>query len=75
MEAATQLVTPNRREFESSGKMSCLGRIRRELDLLVPPSGRKKQPPRYTGYMALITEVIESQSMVGKNRSSDQIPQ
>ena len=35
----------------------------------------KKQTERYTGYMALMTKVVDSQSMVGKNKSSKRVLQ
>lgn len=47
-----------------------LREVRRELSLHI-----KKQTHRYTGYMALMTKEVDSQSMVGKNRSSKQVSQ
>ena len=35
----------------------------------------KKQTPRYTGYIEIMTKVVKSQSMVGKNEPSKQVPQ
>lgn len=64
-------------ESLTSGQRICLREIRRELDLPESPTARSNshRGTHCIGYMALMTKVIGSQSMVGKNRASNQIPQ
>ena len=79
--------SPRRVEATTQSKTPNIGRVRAKwVEILVKgdqkrvkssniTSSHRKQHQKYIGYMALMTEVMDSQNMVGKNRSSDQVPQ